>query len=199
MKCCSFQAKAVVGSGRTLYKLASMNADKIETTEDNDIQLDAPRKEKPPFKLYPQLDVLMSYQNMGSAWLIILRGKKEEIELTFNGLYNLMATNGELRYTSGDEDTGLFWSSPEEIWKFFKNKFDMAHENAAAVDCEAQANIRFAHFKQFSEVFMDFHNVHKDTPDYHDIGATKAENPDADFREAMWAIEGKAPVQHATA
>jgi hypothetical protein len=187
--------------------MKNQNVEESETLGENEINgisvhIAPPRAEASlvtDFKLYPQLNVRMSYQNMGSKWLIILRGPENEIELTFNGLYNHMATNGNLRYSSKAPGNAVatFWSTAGDMWNCFKNKFDLAHERAAAADCEAHANIQFGYFKKFSEVFMDFHNIHKDNPEYHEVGKVVAENPDNSFRDAMWAQEAKRAISPA--
>jgi hypothetical protein len=118
-------------------------------------------------KVYPTLDVQLSYHNFGSAWLMILRGSTEEIELTFNGLFNLCATNGELEYKDHLQTVATFWSDETNMQKFFFNQFflprcttrkkkektDGAYPTGVWIAKQKMDELRQCH-----EFFLDFNN-----------------------------------------
>lgn len=141
-------------------------------------------------KLYQNLDVTVKYQNFGSAWLLILRGRTEDVELVFNGLYNLCATDGSIEYPEQTKTIGKVWTSEENLRRFFTNRFDFANPDYADAiannNCPEKDNyvntqieeLRLNHefFLKFSEGYM---------PDTYGQGTIGAEKPDDDFRDAI--------------
>lgn len=144
---------------------------------------------KTPYRLYPNMPVTLNYQNMGSVWLLIMRGKKADIEQVFNGLSNLGATSTpEPRYHSNDCDTATCWSSPKEMRAFF----DLRHELRTDMKSKIRTDAEMKKFREHSEVFMDYHNINMgESPEVYDILKMSAENPDNDFRDAMWTVEAR--------
>lgn len=72
----------------------------------------------------------ISYQNVGSGWLVILTGDAEEIKLQFNSFWNHGATNGELDWIC--DTTAQFWTSAYKLKKYFVNRAKFA---LTADDC----------------------------------------------------------------
>jgi hypothetical protein len=70
-------------------------------------------------KLYNNLLVTITYQNFGSTWTLILRGKTEDIELAANGLYNLGATNGDCEFYDHAQTVGIVWTDEISLRQFF--------------------------------------------------------------------------------
>lgn len=72
-------------------------------------------------KVYKNLDCELTIQSYGSTWLVILRGKEQDIRDTFNGLYNFKATNGKhIDFTNASKTIAKFWSSEKQMRKFFQ-------------------------------------------------------------------------------
>lgn len=144
-------------------------------------------------KVYPNLTVELTYQNFGSTWLCILRGNAEEITYTFNGLFNLQATNGDYQFEDSDQNLAVFWSSEKGMHRFFSNYYLQPREENAVTPQEKQNLLheaaKFADAKMLElrngnhEKYLDF------KPDdeiyYHSVGKVKAERPDDDFRDAV--------------
>lgn len=80
------------------------------------------------FKLYQNCDVKFWFQNLGTSWLGKLCGSKSDIELVFNGLYNLKATSGELDYSF--DGSATFWTSKKQMSQYFYNRAYLS------IDCE---------------------------------------------------------------
>lgn len=156
--------------------------------EDSDIDLNLappPRKDK-FIKPYPTVNVAMTYQNFGSAWLCVLRGKTEDIELVFNGLFNFGATNGDIQYFDHSKTVATFWSTEESLQRFFYNVSvfsGVTRYRGKAVN-QAEANKKIEYIRDHChEPFMDFDNVF--APDVYGVGSIKAENPDNDFKDKV--------------
>lgn len=138
-------------------------------------------------KLYQQLGVTLAYQNFGSAWLGILRGKTEEIDLTFNGLFNLLATSGEMEFHDHTKCLATFWTSQEGMHRFFFNQFYLPRETGKngqeklVALANAYAAERIAELRESHEGFMRFDRVYM--PNAYGIGTATAEKPDYNYRE----------------
>lgn len=69
----------------------------------------------------------ITYQNLGSNWLIILTGKEEDINLQFNSFWNHKATNSR-GLDWQDLVTATFWCKPSRnkrglsLWNYFYNR-----------------------------------------------------------------------------
>jgi len=137
-------------------------------------------------KIYESLSVELAYQNLGSTWLMILRGTKNDIELTFNGLYNLRATDGSLTYQNEAKTMATFWSSKEKMKRFFQNKYSFANGNAQKVEIDLFSNQKLEQLKQNQEIFKTFtsNNICS-----YGKGIINAERPDDDFRDATWKFQ----------
>lgn len=156
--------------------------------EDSDIDLSLTATVRLPrfIKPYPSVNVTMTYQNFGSAWLCILRGKTEDIELVFNGLYNFGATNGDVQYFDHAKTVATFWSTEEQLQRFFYNVavFSGVTRYRGKVVNQAHANERIEYIRaNCHEPFMDFANVFE--PDVYGVGSIKAANPDDDFKDKV--------------
>ena len=135
-------------------------------------------------RVYANINVTLTYQNFGSAWLGILRGAKEDIELVFNGLFNFGATNGELHYYDHNETLALFWSSEEDLQRFFYNvrvysgstRYLGKEKNLLAA-AERMEQLK----ENCQESFMNFSQ--KFQPDVYSVGTISAERPDNDFKD----------------
>lgn len=141
-------------------------------------------------KLYPTLEVDFTYQNFGSAWLGILRGPTEQIELAFNGLFNLCATNGKHEFQDHLEMTSLFWTSRRAMRRFFFNRFFLSRCTGWRGQSKlVRQAMRYAHQKLEAlrhEPYLDFaHRAYM--PDEHNCGKVTAERPDADMKDAILA------------
>jgi hypothetical protein len=140
-------------------------------------------------KIYDTLDVQLTYQNFGSAWLGILRGIPDQIRLTCNGLFNLMATNGREEYHNEEETIATFWTSEEQMNQFFYNKHylprEMGHTDVQALKAEARqfANDMVASMEPYHEEFMTFES--NPTPITFGSGTITAERPDSDMKDAI--------------
>jgi hypothetical protein len=135
-------------------------------------------------KIYPKLDVETSFQNCGSWWLIILSGPEEQIELTFNGLFNLGASNAAnaLEYTDHTRTKAVFWSTPEYMFKFFYESYLLRHGQASLTNqAQLYANTEIEKLKACSVPFFNFNRTcYVDT---FDQGTCTAERPDDNYRE----------------
>lgn len=142
-------------------------------------------------RVYPTIDVDITYQNFGSTWLCILRGATENIDLVFNGLYNLQATNGDYQFFDHTKTVATFWSDSKALRRFFFNqKFlpvtsgKSKGEGKLVRRCMRYAQERVAELRDNShEVFLDFEN--KFEPTVHSVGKVTAERPDSDFKDCV--------------
>lgn len=145
-------------------------------------------------KVYPTLNVQLSYHNFGSAWLMILKGSTEEIDLAFNGLFNLCATNGSYEFRDHLKTVAVFWSDESSMERFFFNQFflprcttrkkkektDGAYPSAVSFATNQMGQLRLCH-----EFFLDFNN--RFVPDTYTNGKISAERLDTDMKDAILA------------
>jgi len=141
-------------------------------------------------KLYQLSDVNLTYQNFGSTWLGILRGTEKSIMEVFNGLYNLRATNGECQFFDHLQTVGLFWTDKRSMIRFFFNQFYLSCNDRTykyARYCLRAAHVKMAEMTTDGnhEEFLNFAN--KFDSDTYRVGQTRAERPDADFKDAVLA------------
>jgi hypothetical protein len=134
-------------------------------------------------KIYETLSVELSYQNIGSTWLMILRGPTKEIELTFNGLFNFCATGGELTYQNEAKTLATFWSSKEKMRKFFINRLSFSDTNSQKSKVILAADQKVKDLQQNQEIFKTFSSNNICS---YSKGTIQAERPDDDFKDATW-------------
>ena len=136
----------------------------------------------------------LTLQNLGSGLLVILRGKKEDIEESFNSFYNLCGANGKLEISEfASSAIGLFWTDKELLCRYWQNRFINANRDCNDSKVYSGKNIKANAFvqenislmRESAEAFMSFHNKH--TPVEHGIGKVSAENPNLSFSEAAHA------------
>ena len=155
---------------------------------------------------YHGLNTALTYQNFGSVWLCILRGKPEDIELAFNGLFNLCGTNGtviangkedtagELEFDNRDDISGVatFWTSRNALRRFFFNRYFMSRcaddptvkQGALVRRAMRYALARLAKLRKWGhEAFLDYSQVYDAAE--HAFGQVSAERPDSDFKDAV--------------
>lgn len=107
-------------------------------------------------KIYPSVDTETTIQNHGSRWVIILRGKGENLRNTFNGLYNWGATNStKLAFTDHTKQTAFFWSNEDRMHRFFYNQY--LGEDAKGGNEFADRKLK--EIKETHEQFFKFDNV----------------------------------------
>ena len=139
-------------------------------------------------KLHSDLDVNFTYQNFGSAWLGILRGSTENIELAFNSLFNLCATNGSKEYQDHLELIATFWTDKHAMRRYFFNRYYMPRYNGAKDGKLARAAMRhaWAKLEQLSatshESYLSFD---RNVAEAFGMGSITAERPDTDFKDAV--------------
>jgi hypothetical protein len=141
-------------------------------------------------KIYSNTNVEMAYQNYGSIWLGILRGAKKDIELVFNGIYNLCGTNGKLEYVA--DSTAIFWTSRKAMEKFFFNRY--YHPRYVDENDANDANLR-KEAKTFAKEQMDiltcngherfFSDKDPTVTQFYSVGKISAENPDYGFKDSV--------------
>lgn len=138
---------------------------------------------------YPQVPVVLTYHNFGSCWCCILRGSTENIDLVFNGFYNLCATNGEYQFFDHLKTVAVFWSTRERMRRFF---FMQKHAPEVMVTGRTIRNaMRYAR-KQLDalsahghEFFINFDRQF--APLEYGSGTITAERPDSDFKDSVLA------------
>jgi hypothetical protein len=143
-------------------------------------------------KLYETVPVDMTYQNFGSAWLGVLRGPTEQIELTFNGLFNLCATNGRLEYKDHLSMVAVFWTDRRAMRRFFFNRYfiprcmgNRGRGNGKLV----RMSMRYAWNqlatlnKTSHEAYLNFTGNREQT--FYSCGKIGAERPDTDMKDAI--------------
>lgn len=157
-------------------------------------------------KLYKDIDVDLTYQNCGSTWLGVLRGKQDDIELVFNGLFNFGATSGKLDYQGGD-GIATFWTNKQALRYYFFTRYffpKCGHDDKekrpwrnhpAYKPALRYADNAIAELKETShEMFTDFRR--KSGLDTYSTGTMSAERPDMDMKDAILshAFEDKESV-----
>lgn len=159
-------------------------------TEDTQTILVIPPPLPRALRIYEALDVKLSYQNFGSAWLCVLRGKTEDIELVFNGLFNWGATNGECYFVDHSQTVATFWSSEEQLTRFFYNIYSVSSSTrykGRKANLLASSNKIAALKESCHEIFLRFDDgVPEIFAEGHSLGHLTAEKPDDDFRDAAW-------------
>lgn len=139
-------------------------------------------------KIYQSLNVSLSFQNLGSRWLGILRGDTEGIELTFNGLYNLMGANGSMEYRGHSDCLATFWTCRNSMRRFFFNQYFIPKTDYPVTGKVIRSAMRFTH-EQLGELtthqerFLSYEN--KILTDDHACGTITAEKPDHDMRDEI--------------
>jgi hypothetical protein len=144
-------------------------------------------------RVYPDIDVELTYQNFGSSWLVILRGSTENIERVFLGLWNLGATQGELEYKDHLQTVARFWSDEKNMRRFFMNQIDIPlctvpHKKKETDRVYKTACIvADAKMKVLRETSHEFFLNHRLTSpgDVYDMGVVCAEKPDVDMKDAI--------------
>lgn len=123
---------------------------------------------------------------------MILKGNTEEIDLAFNGLFNLGATNGSYEFRDHLQTVAVFWSDETSMQRFFfnqcflprcttrkkKEKTDGAYPLATSF-----SNSQMAQLRQCHEFFLDFNN--RFVPDTYTNGKISAERLDTDMKDAI--------------
>ena len=138
---------------------------------------------------YQTIDVTLTYQNFGSTWLCILRGKTEDIDLVFNGLFNFRATNGEYQFHDHVQTVAVFWSDRRALRRFFFNRYFFSRSVGGATRQLVRESMKYSHNQiqalrdNGHEFFMDFSKQFM--PQVHAMGTISAERPDADFKDAV--------------
>jgi hypothetical protein len=136
---------------------------------------------------YPNLDVVLTYQNFGSAWLCVLRGNTENIDLVFNGLFNLCATNGDYQFFDHLQTVAVFWSDRKAMRRFFFNQTYL-YESQPCLRAAKRAMRKALDMilklrANGHEFFMDFSNQF--VAEIYATGQMTAERPDSDFKDAV--------------
>jgi hypothetical protein len=146
-------------------------------------------------RVYSNIPVELTYQNFGSTWLCVLRGKSEDIDLVFNGLFNLCASNGDYQFFDHTQTVAVFWSDRKNMLRFFFNQFFGPRCNPEFTSLwKGQGKLvreamRYAKSKvqdlrdNCHEQFVDFTNTF--LPQIHAMGQISAERPDSDFKDAV--------------
>ena len=144
-------------------------------------------------KLYPNTEATVAMQDYGSGCLMVLRGKKQDINLLFNSLYNFGAVdNIDLKYNE-TEDEAQCWTNKNKIEKFFTN-FCLNRLLNRGHACDQLAEGVAA--EQGKEMFQDFFANHREgrslyhqgspaSNDFYSLGKITAERPDHDFKDKV--------------
>lgn len=144
-------------------------------------------------KLYPNITANLTYQDYGTSWLLVLRGKKLDIELLFNALYNFGAVEKSAIEFNETEDEVTVWSNEDKTWNCFYYVFLNRLLNRGHKDCVFTEDVALA---QAQEAFTDFLENHRESRtlyrynkpkfvDTYDFGKLTAERPDADMKDAI--------------
>ena len=144
-------------------------------------------------KPYKNVDVELTYQNFGSAWLGVLRGATENLELVFNGLFNFCATNGDLTFNDHTQCVATFWSSPKAMRRFFFNQHYLPRYEGRRHPLNGKlvrqamrhAQAQMALLNENHEPFMKFDGLQES--DTFVCGKVCAEKPDSDMKDAILA------------
>lgn len=147
-----------------------------------------------PFRIYSNCPVDISYQNFGSVWLVILRGKEQDIEATFNGFFNFGATNGDLDFHDGEHTIGTFWTKEENLrWAFatirlnhylLKGRGQKAKGRKGGFWNKAlnAAEVMMGRLKQRHEPFISYSSTGVES---FSTGTVRAEKPDYDGKDLI--------------
>lgn len=142
-------------------------------------------------KVYDTLNVSLTYQNFGTSFVAILRGKTEDIETAFNGLFNFGATNARAPiYYNHTKTTAIVWTSREQLRKFFFNRRfipnmplwgDIKLSHLRPFMKEARAKLK--ELAENHEFFLRFADNYM--PEPHSVGKLTAERPDNDMKDTI--------------
>jgi hypothetical protein len=141
-------------------------------------------------KIYETLNVTVKLQTNGSAWLVVLEGPTEEIELTFNGLSNLGGVGGRTRleYADGDKTLASCWTTEEQMYHFWYMRAVLKSQSDNDCLFHAYAKRKMAQLRRNLIVHAKIGNFQATWDNDHDaccMGLTVAEKPDNDFRDAV--------------
>lgn len=143
-------------------------------------------------KLYEKLEVTVGYQNFGSAWLIILRGKEEDIELAYNSLYNLCATPNRctLEFPEQTKTVATFWTDEQNLLRYWRNRYECLHpelgRTIAKRKCAEAENYALTQVNILRDTCHEFfRDFSKNVPEYFGTGTISAAKPDSDFKDAV--------------
>ena len=142
-------------------------------------------------KIYHSLDTELTIQNCGSVWLGILRGPVEHNTLTFNGLWNLMATSGELESRNVADTVVTFWTSHESMRRFFMNQFFIPRTTGGKKAQGPLMNLAWAHATERLNALVEtqerFIKFGRDNilPNEYSSGVISAERPDHDMKDEI--------------
>lgn len=141
----------------------------------------------------------MTLQNFGSALLIILRGKTEDVKQSFYSFFNYHGANGELDLSEiASGAVGVFWTNDASLRRYWYNRFCLAHPALDSRRVKEGKNKKANQYveaqilamRSDSEAFMSFDNRY--IPDELPLGKISAESPDLSFKEAAHAHTSKA-------
>lgn len=145
-------------------------------------------------KIYENVDVNAMFQNCGSVWLVVLEGSHDNIELVFNGLWNLGAINvsversdgsiyNGLEYTDHTKTKAYFWSSPKRMYSFFFNWHLLkCQQESCAKYAHVVAAQRIEEFKRDTINFFNYDRVC--SVNTFQVGTISAERPDDNYRDS---------------
>lgn len=158
-------------------------------------------------KPYPNTDVDLTVQPYGTTWLMVLKGSEENINLVFNGLYNFCATGGKLDFTEQSHTTATFWSSREQMERFFENLYFFRNAETHFTRLRKRRHTNFHRaggYKKDNQYIEDAQTYAKEQCDklraestvsfnprtkiympMFSMGTIKAERPDHDFKDAV--------------
>lgn len=139
-------------------------------------------------KIYSSVPVTATFQRLGTQWLGILRGQTESIELVFNGLYNLMATNGKIEFRDHSKCLATFWTNRRNMRRFFFNQYFIPKTDYLVTGKTLRSAMRFAlerlaEIQENSEPFLTFERP-IETEDF-GSGSITAERPDNDMKDEI--------------
>ena len=147
---------------------------------------------------YEKINVEMSYQSFGKTMLVILRGEEKDIELVYNGIYNFGGcANKEVDYTTHTRDVACFFSTRENMHKFFFNKAFHKHvdnwpkkkhgEKSRGIwpFCMEQADKDMTELEKSQVTFYDPTSVSKYAHLYSLGDRVSAERPDDNFEDSI--------------
>lgn len=156
---------------------------------ENDLKADIVMPPAPirALRIYPHVDVTLTYQNFGSAWLCILRGKTEDIHQVFNAFWNFGATNGEYQFFDHAQTVATFWSDADSLAQCFYRmiQFSAKHQSDGR-----KANLQLAQACMNTlrgnchEAFLDFDSMIF-MGEVYATGTISAERPDDSFKDAV--------------
>jgi hypothetical protein len=125
----------------------------------------------------------VTYQNFGTSWLIIIKGKEDDIEQTYNSLYNWQATgmHPHLDYRDAARTVATCWTNQGNWIRYCANIFELRHDTKKGLFLYVREQLR--ELKNSQESFWDFRREYE--PDIYSNGVITAEKPDEDFKDAV--------------